>query len=450
MNKKLLLLGAAFALTGINNADARISGFYVGLQGGMNMNHFKIFDGTSHKGTDVSHTFGAAASYGGINLNNYKQTIAMPDMVIENEDFEATSEYQYKVRPSGSVFVGYNYQIGSNFVVGLELSGGAVFGEHKFVGHGKTPNLKHFSVSATNTLVEKTPFAESLEHSFEVKTKFFGDASIRLGYVLPGTDGRLVLFARGGAGLTNREITSSLKDSQRFYSEGMFDGFYRSASTIVKANMVGGATPAQQAEFASAMAMSDPCYFAYKLESMGLNGYSKTYTATTNADLAVELIQDVLLNGDSSDKLLAGLYAIDADLSAEETKTKWSWHAGADLEYHWANGAFVRASYTFKYLKGFFAEKSVDVSTPDKTKLIAAFKTQIDNGALDILVSNAKLQGGGANAITPANLYAAVDSEFAGIPDGKLNIGKLNYKVGTGDKSYSHDFSVGIGYKFFG
>lgn len=135
MSKRLIALGAAlFASVAPIHTNARVTGFYVGIQGGVDLAQFKVYDGTSHQGTSATWADTKGTIYGDHNEtgDGTSATVTIPSVTKASDDFEATPEYIYKVRPAGEIFIGYNYQVGSNFVVGVEVKGGLTFGSHKY------------------------------------------------------------------------------------------------------------------------------------------------------------------------------------------------------------------------------------------------------------------------------------------------------------------------------
>ncbi|MDR0632577.1 MAG: hypothetical protein LBF84_00330 [Holosporales bacterium] len=455
MNKKLLLfsLGAIAASVQHSHAD-----FHIGAYCGGNLHQMKIYDGSQHQGTVVSYTFPAGATYAGRAIDG-TYSVPVPDMFRSSGEVAVTPDYQFGVRPEVAIYAGYDYRFNA-FILGVEISAGAKFGSSKCATYAKTPELKHLAVTDGDpcSVYEKTatPVTDILLYNVEVKTKFVGEASIRAGYLIPGTDGRLAFVLFGGIGLANREISAELVGSKEFYSSAIFDGFYRNAEALVYNNPKGGSADQIKAHYAY-MAMSDPVYYAYKLSGIGL--LAKTYTvagADVNAaalDAASQIITDVLVDGKSGTKLL--VWGLDSDLSGKKSGTKFTWHVGANLEYTFSNGAFVRVGYKFRYIKGLNVEQSYTVTSPSKEAFVAAFKKEIKDGGLDDLVMNSTFTNGNATsdaiktALTQTLLEDALTHEFAGLAPGKFSLGNIDYKVGTGEKSCEHTAYIGFGWKLY-
>ncbi|MDR3285623.1 MAG: hypothetical protein LBS83_02990 [Holosporales bacterium] len=451
MSKKILLLGCAFAALGTVRADAAISGFYVGIQGTGSLAQLKIYDGSSHSGTTVKHNFEVNQKYAGEDLEAGEISVSVPSILTGSEEYTTTPEYQYKIKPSANIFIGYNYQIG-DVVMGVELSAGTTFGAHKIDGYFKTTELNHYKLTDGDDVgggvyrdrkveLRDDKTSDVLNGTFELKTRFSGDASVRLGYIIPGTDGRFALFLRGGVGLANQKLIYSQKGSDEFWTTAVYDAFFRPAQA--KASVAS----LQDSDRYRYFALSDGTYFSYKL-TPGLE-QKLTYPGGDVPTAAMELVDDVIEMGNSGDKLLPGISGLGGDISnIEETKTRFTWHVGTDLEYHISGGAFVRVSYTFKYIKGFFAEKAYTVKTPTKEVFEKVFKAQVAEGAFDELVRESSFTGLGVGVKpTSTDLAAACDGAFDGLVGG-LDLGTVNVKVGTGKKSFAHEVSLGIGFRF--
>lgn len=480
MSKKLLALGAAL-LMGTSMAESRVSGFYVGVQGGMNLAQFKIFDGSSHEGTTATYTSPGKTSYaqnGTVNTwikveegNTQAVSFNVQSVLGNNDAFEAT-EYIYKVRPMAQFFAGYNYQIGSNFVVGLELKAGAVFGAHKFDGSAKVNDLTSWSVEDTKIINKENPYYKGNNRptTFELKTKFTGDASLRLGYIVPGTEGRLAFFLRGGIGIARQELTFK-QTSGDYYQEAIMQSFM-SGAKAKKMELKGtlpGSSATDRALYVGACYAFENAYMSWKIKKTANWGIDVRLNDTkanilnklkdpnnTGADTYTEL-SDLFAATYCTDSKGLSVSGILANPDLNETKNRLTGHAGADLEYHFASGMFVRASYTFNYIKGFFAESSAKSRTLNKNEVkqiiknsdgaIAAFIKALEG--TDSMVFTNEVPGNDfANACE--NFEKRLYTTFDQFPQDGINAGTMKYKVGTNKKSFSHDFSLGIGYKFFG
>lgn len=526
MSKKLIAFGAALlASTASVQMNARVTGFYVGIQGGVDVAQFKIFDGSSHQGCTSSVSYAAGSRISApsgipgadasaeIYSNGAPVSIPTPSVLTGRDDFEATPEYLYRVRPAGEIFVGYNYQVGSNFVVGAEIRGGLTFGSHKFDGSVRVPDLTCYELTGEDSTTYG-PTADDFYQNqyrktkFELDTKFTGDFSLRLGCVLPGTDGRFAVFLRGGVGLVRQELTFS-QDSGALYREAAVNAAYKGVSAEMRKYRVelkkGGHTLGDGTNTFGDEAANGYLVCARVREFPNLN-YPYTGDVQGGLSLPAPLygnsigtsagalaadVQTWIGGGNPADTqqafyavAAAATYLLDASITEtygltdiskrktvlseqQETKNRFTWHAGLDGEYHFANGLFVRASYTFKYIKGFFVEKQTKIDSLTSQEIKQSLSSAVDGGTFDkwfkgsVSVATAAdntalmypFADGGALAL--GNAGSAVRTAIAQLmedqlsdPQGSLELGTINTKVGTNEKSFSHQFTLGVGFKF--
>lgn len=474
MNKKLVALGAAL-LASTAAVQARVTGFYVGIQGGIDLAQFKIYDGTSHTGATMSHKVDPGSKYSGVDADGTTVTAAVPSIIKASDDFEATPEYVYKVRPAGQIFIGYNYQIGSNFVIGAEILGGLTFGAHKLASAVLVPNLTCYTrledkkslIESSNSRDQEYFKGKYSSTQFELDTKFSGDLSLRLGCVIPGTDGRLAIFLRGGVGFVRQELTFAQKSGDLYYETIM--------NAALKAAKACGASQTTPGGKVSASYLQETFYVAwpflgdcadYTSDATETATY-KTAEAERNAAIGDNadarsavlgpLVEHLVVNASTAEYGLVDQAKGKIKISdVNETKNRFTWHAGIDGEYHFANGLFVRASYTFKYVKGFFAEKSQEVKSLTKDEVKTVVKEAVTSGVFDRFLKEQWRNGtdrkliyddeGTLNKIKGV-LAAGIGSGYESCPD-QVSLGTLNTKVGTHEKSFSHHFTVGVGFKF--
>lgn len=525
MNKKFLLLSAAFAMVSATAGNAKVGGFYVGASGSGNLAQFKVYDASSHTENKVTHNIKVPndgsyrarvsetrANEQGPVLVNYVlgpgqngSAIMETKSILSSDENNIAEDTIYKVRPAAKIFVGYNYQIGSNFVVGVELSGGMTFGAYKYSGEIDIPALKNFGTDSSGTkVIEKTPIKGKAVHTdFEMKTKFDGDFSVRLGYLIPGTDGRLALFLRGGVGLINREIKAHQNSVDPYLSGGREAGHASVKSqmraihnkTAVK-DKVSNNTCADLALNQNMVPLSELKYFLDLMN--GFTGYlkgneaaasllapnSEIVKAVANAATPKEAwnticlpITQFIIGNSKTNKDLYYKDQIEAP-SMNKSETKFTWHVGADAEYHFASGLFVRASYTFKYAKGFFAEASTALKGLSKEKAVKVINDSFDTSGgsysqfgkyiinavdskgapiVDAIVNDSTASGK-LGLTTTDKIYelkkGLMDHVEQGLKDvidrmPDISLGTLNSKLGLGKKSFYHEFSLGFGYKFF-
>lgn len=522
MNKKFLLLSAAFAMVSTTAVDAKVTGFYAGVSGTGNFAQFKVYDASSHtegkqnlvaKPGTVQELliFRENSTKSGLNgkkMQGYyylnpgvSGTADMITRSILAEDKKNVAEETiYKVRPAAKIFVGYNYQIGSNFVVGVELTGGMAFGAHKYSGDIKVPDLIHFKTGKNNDAFlnnDKYP-RSSIKTDIELKTRFDGDLSVRLGYLVPGTDGRLALFLRGGIGLINRELKVQLASIDPYVlaagasahadNKVQMQTLHNECGQILVDKKAAATNPApasqewvgiQGAEGAKMHALMNGklildlmCGYtghvknyggaSIDLTGVGTNPNAAATYDTVKNDLPRLLADQFLANGRTYDTLYYdNLFNPN---SASKSETKFTWHVGTDAEYHFSSGLFVRASYTFKYAKGFFAGNSIPLKTYSKQKcqeqigymenmlygfiVDGRYKQELSSGVtnadLITLLGNGQYLGDVQKA-TIEQIKAKLDD----MPENGLSLGTLNSKLGLGDKSFYHEFSIGFGFKFF-
>lgn len=532
MNKKFLLLSAAFAMVSATAGNAKVGGFYVGASGSGNLAQFKIYDASSHtegkqnfttKAGEADETLiirlPSAGAENGEKISGYYHTgAAVKDAsgkitgvgrsiadtatittrsILAEDENNVAEETIYKVRPAAKIFVGYNYQIGSNFVVGVELSGGMTFGAHKYSGDIKVPDLIHFKTGPNNDACydrDKYP-RSSIKTDIELKTRFDGDLAVRLGYLIPGTDGRLALFLRGGVGLINRELKVQLASIDPYVLAAGASGHADQKVQTQQIHNVAG-KGAGSGDFVTVYAENGGAKMHALMNAKvaldlmcGYTGYVKNYGAAlidftgigdrTSGNLNIDSQQNKeLMYSLLADQFLANARTYDTLYydnsfnpdSASKSETKFTWHIGADAEYHFASGLFVRASYTFKYAKGFFAGNSIPLKTYSKQKCEELVEKMRTDGLFFGFIADGKYQEGNvsnplinpvANAATfvpnsnegikqaAAKMANAIKGKLEMMPADGVSLGTLNSKLGLGDKSFYHEFSIGFGFKFF-
>lgn len=499
--------------------NAKVGGFYVGASGSGNLAQFKVYDESSHaegkqnlvaKPGAVQELFifrekSAGSKYNGkmqgyyyLEPNVQGAAEITTRSVLAADKNNIAEDTIYKVRPAAKIFVGYNYQIGSNFVVGVELSGGMTFGAYKYSGDIKVPDLIHFKTGPNNDSFfdnDKYP-RSSIKTDFEMKTKFDGDVSLRLGYLIPGTDGRLALFLRGGVGLINRKLKVQLasidpyvlaagasahadnKVQMQKHHNACGPELDKLNATRGSGNeadwvMLKGENGAKMHALMNGKLILDlMCGYTGHVKNYGGASIDLTGVGTNpNAAATYDSVKSVL-PGLLADQFLANGRTYDTlyydnyynPNSASKSETKFTWHVGTDAEYHFSSGLFVRASYTFKYAKGFFAENSIPLKTYSKEKckeqidhmesmlygfiVDGRYKQELSSGVtnadLITLLGNGQYLGDVQKA-TIEQIKAKLDD----MPENGLSLGTLNSKLGLGDKSFYHEFSLGFGYKFF-
>lgn len=522
MNKKFLLLSAAFAMVSATAGNAKVGGFYVGASGTGNFAQFKVYDASRHEegkqnfttkageadktviiklfstganGKKISgyyHT-GAAVKDASGKITGVGRSIAdtatiTTRSILAEDEKNVAEETIYKVRPAAKIFVGYNYQIGSNFVVGVELSGGMTFGAYKYSGDIKVPDLIHFKTGSNNDSFfgnDKYP-RSSIKTDFEMKTKFDGDVSLRLGYLIPGTDGRLALFLRGGIGLINRELKVQLASIDPYV---LAAGASAHADQKVQTQQIHNAAGkgAGNNDFVTVYSGDGGAKMHALMDAKvaldlmcGYTGYVKNYGAAeidfTGIGTRPNNVLDYANNKELTYTLLADQFIGNARTydnlyydnlfnpnSASKSETKFTWHVGTDAEYHFSSGLFVRASYTFKYAKGFFAENSIPLKTYSKQKYEELVNKMQKDGLFFGFIADGKYKDGGTTSVlttfignnneavaeAEAGMAKVIKSKLATMPTDGVSLGTLNSKLGLGDKSFYHEFSLGFGYKFF-
>lgn len=503
MNKKILLLGAAFMGIASLPSEARIGGFYAGVQGGIDLAQFKIYDGTKCDPATVT----GDPTFGRIHVHTYDTGITTTTYIRPNESATAAAsvtgsafcsgsdgnigvDTTYKVRPAGAIFLGYNYQVTPNVVVGVELVGGMTFGTHTYEGPIKLQPLTHHTASVSSGTLSTTgpstyPTAYS-DMKFEMDTKFVGDASLRIGFVLPGTDGRFAVFARGGVGFQNREIKAHLGNldpyvlaaSAAFHAAAKQDEFNANKAARTAAGAgdnhcsinAGDGTPEQKAlklgyvnkmisylslraAAAGNVASKMPKNAYVVVTPEGENLASTDIVGQSEAALANQqrIALHMLDNMQGTDTLSSPGAMQMGNISKSETK--FTWHVGGDLEYHFASGLFVRASYTFRYAKGFFVEGDTALKTRAKFNITKPDVAAWLQGQMFTNADGTKTAPG--VTLLAAQLSTAADAILAVANSAcqsvqSYTIANLKSRYGTGDKSYHHEFAVGIGFRFCG
>ncbi|MDR2464535.1 MAG: hypothetical protein LBD36_02945 [Holosporales bacterium] len=268
MNKKLSALKVCLTVSTVlccNEAtNARVSGFYVGVSGAASITRFKIYDGTKHVTKNGSLTVNTGTYY---DLPNgvLAQTSAPVKVEIEsksvlagNDDF-AITPHVFSVRPAVSVFVGFGRQVAGNLILGGEFNLGLVLGSHKFNGGALAPDLTEYTTEdgTHNVIVKKSDYYKSknFQTNFELKTKFDVGAALRIGTIIPGTDGRFAAYLKFMVGLARQEIKVGQVGTGEFYYKAITDSLIKSAkSHFLKATDAYTAAAAAVANAAAAAA----------------------------------------------------------------------------------------------------------------------------------------------------------------------------------------------------
>lgn len=456
MSKKLVALSALCAMGAADIQSAKVTGFYVGIGAGFSVSRFKTHNKTGFTpGSDtVTVKNGEVAEYNAAGYtvdyegDDFNLTLTSGKNIMADGDEDVIVKGLGNIRPSMKFFLGYNYQIGQNFMVGLEISGTMNFKHKEQTADFKLNKVNQYKNSggidketgkgggATVALEDQgtDPFyALNRKGKLTAKwsPKFMGDISLRLGYVIPTADGHAVIALRGGFGFVRHELAVSTKGAGTYYSEAiaqMYNALFKSEEkNAFEANVTNsGFTPkgynkdnlgdkydAQLAgKYVGYMKARNAWYFCFapdsKLDAVLLNqskpsegqsgdGYSETHTKFEQADQDSEDMFDTVFHAlyylKTTSHGLCDPYkkkaeALDAEASAK--KTTWSWHVGVDGEYYWSNGVFIRFGYTFRYLNGVTAERTANVTSGCK----ADVGKQFTDGSYDGYYKNVVMTAG--------------------------------------------------------
>lgn len=509
MNKKLSALNIGLAVSTVlclsDSVSARVTGFYVGVSVSANLGRFKIYNGSKHVPGTINVAVPAGAVYDGTDnaaISSDAATTATftPKSVLAGNDDFAATQYINSVRPSANLFFGYNYQVASNFVVGGELSFGVVFGAHKYSGTALVPDLTEYSVDTANGAMteKKTGYyaGKSFPSVFELRTKFTADAALRIGTVIPGTDGRLALYLKGMVGLARQELKFSQTGAGAFYYQGILDSAIKaSKSELYKLGpVIAGSDAATKNRYVAMAYARDLFYNTYKLKGIVAGDNVPIVTspqlialrngaaggagldAATVGPIAEAYAAAIVKWSETGSDLITSALTIFPDPSISTIKNRFRCGVGADVEYSFASGGFVRFSYMFVYTKGFFAESTSDVKSVTKQNLLDNIGKQFDDGVFNgyidfspVYVSDVPVyaslyveavggvavpagltpaQADAARAAIAARVKTMLLNSFDSIPAAGVQMGKFDHKVGTGKKSFGHEFSVGVGWRF--
>lgn len=435
MSKKLVALSALCAMGAADIQSAKVTGFYVGIGAGFSVSRFKTHNKTGYTpGSDtVTVKNGEVAEYNAAGYTvdyegeDFNLTLTSGKNIMADGDGAVIVKGLGNIRPTMKFFLGYNYQIGQNFMAGLELSGTMNFKHQEQTKDFQLNKVNQYKNSggmdketgkgggATLILEDQgtDPFY-ALNRTGKLTAKwspkFMGDISLRLGYVIPTADGHAVIALRGGFGFVRHELAVSTKGAGTYYGEAiaqmynaLFKGYEKSAFEAIvkkhnyrdngynKADLVsaGGTYDTDTAKLFGAyvgyMKARNAWYFCFapdsKLDTALLNvtapitgatddAYSKTHEKFEQADQesydTLDTVFHALYYLKTTSHGLCDPYKKKAEaLDAEATakKTTWTWHVGVEGEYYWSNGVFVRAGYTFRYLNGVTVERTANLTS---------------------------------------------------------------------------------------
>lgn len=497
MSKKLLIMGAAFAMgTCAPRLTEAWTGFYVGIQGGLDLKQIKIYDGTKHTPGSTTHTvkkgvgvtYDADKGYQAITTKDTTGTLNCKSSALAGSDDYAATPWVYLLRPSAYLMVGYNYRISSLFIVGVEARAGVTFGAHKYDGFTKAGSVSMYGTKGSipsDTKQEATKYtiktysekedsyyadANKFSTQVEVKTNFSADASLRLGFVIPGD--RFAVFLKGGVGVDRQEI----KFNRTGFGPWIYEAALQAAQADAKVAFmnskiamrsdqksgygVGDITADSANDVVLYGNIRDSLYFGFAPDRALWASYvtrEASSDVTKDAKLYQEMAYKLIDNIASaehglSEQALAKAKSLDPSLS--ESKSVFTCHFGADFEYKVARNLLLRLFYEWKWTKGFWIEqKSSEMrgqTSVDMSKWI-----QHDNAkdVIALYVQNARASDG-ALFITSEDQKAAIDgitsaldsSYFKSYPEKGSSMGTVDHRVKV--KNCSHTFGVAIAYKF--
>lgn len=519
MSKKLVALSALCAMGAADIQSAKVTGFYVGIGAGFTVSRFKTHNKTGYtpgsdtvtvKNGEVAeyNAAGYTVDYEGDDLN---LTLTSGKNIMADGDEDVIVKGLGNIRPTMKFFLGYNYQIGQNFMVGLELSGTMNFKHKEQTADFKLNKVNQYKNSggmdketgkgggATLILEDQgtDPFY-ALNRTGKLTAKwspkFMGDISLRLGYVIPTADGHAVIALRGGFGFVRHELAVSTKGAGTYYGEAiaqMYNALFKSEeknafeANVTKSGFttlgynkdnLGDKYDAQLAgRYVGYMKARNAWYFCFapdsKLETALLNkttsrtppDFSDFNEQAKESDNIYDTIFHSLYNLKTTSHGLCDPFrkkaeALDAEANAK--KNTWTWHVGFDAEYYWSNGLFVRTGYLFRYLNGVTVERTANLTSGCKADVGKLFT----DGSYDGFYKNVVMTAGhNANAdpkeeATPMWTGKAIDGatdfvktkvgEYVVLPDKALNGGSLKFSHEV--KNFCvHEVSFGIGFKFF-
>lgn len=524
MSKKLLALSAICAL-GAASVQAKVTGFYVGVSGGFTNSQFKLKDCTTHtgatntyrveKGAEDSYAWGYGFTYTGDNPVDVTLTV-VPTIIGSQADLETSTPWK-GMQPTLAFNLGYNYAIGSNFMVGFELQFGKQFksvdGEQLY--RPKTVNqygtqggfdYKEATGSDCALRYETTDedsyyrdMRDDLSLKAEWKNRYFGDAFLRFGVVVPMSDGHFIAAVKGGIGFTRQELGLTSMGAGAYYHEAAtqagnaqskvdyknaakdaYDAYIKKVGTA--SDKWGSESIENESEhfarYIAARRIQNSFYYSFLLEDGSKDQYVSEQTDQIDevgapSEEFKNAADDVMFGLLDYMKTRSHGLTDDAKANAKTCemgdsvkKTRFTWSIGADLEYMWHSGLFVRASYLFKHINGMTVEKSCEMKGVTETQLRTIMKSKAAGRFMHDFILNATTsdkskslinENPGADKPTREQIiqemigYIQSDNDISKYwfaPENGASAGTLNYKFEQ-KKAYSHSVSFGLGYKFF-
>lgn len=497
MSKKLLVMGAAFAMgTCAPQLTEAWTGFYVGIQGGLDLKQIKIYDGTKHTPGSTTHTVKADTYYTydadkglqAITTKETKGTLSCKSSALAGSDDYAATPWVYLLRPSAYLMAGYNYRISSLFIVGVEARAGVTFGAHKYDGFTKTGPASMYGTKGdipsdtnkdatsytTKTYSEKEDsyYADANKFStqVEVKTNFSADASLRLGFVIPGD--RFAVFLKGGIGVDRQEI----KFNRTGFGPWIYEAALQAAQADAKVAFMNSKIAMRSAEkndYGSKNIKADSAnnvvlfgnirdslYFGFAPDRVLYTSYvdsSNLASITKDDNLYKDMayvLADNLASAEHglSEQALAKAKSLDPSLS--ESKSVFTCHVGVDFEYKVAKNLLLRLFYEWKWNKGFWIDQTSSVMRGQTSSDMD--KWMDSDEAKDVLnryVAGALSDDGKPIFTTDQEKTAAFNGVlgklkgyFASFPAEGSSLGTVDHRVKV--KNCSHTFGVAIAYKF--
>ncbi|GHS91158.1 hypothetical protein AGMMS49949_01050 [Alphaproteobacteria bacterium] len=491
MNKKMLLLGSAMLNT--IAAAAPPSGFYVGLESGVKFARIKLKDKTVHRGIETKVKTESNVWYAHFKDMNYilagsdlppavreaNKTVNLKVRPVQDTEEEHETLSTYKIKPHLKLFMGFNYSLGS-LVLGGELRIGTTLGTYSHEGRGEMNVPKSYEIKNNEICVDSsdTYYKElcGVQTTVKLGSPLTFDAVARIGWIIPGSGGRLLASVSGGVGFEKMKIEVT-QDSKNVYIKSILQSALRDLNSKYNdlyqkiENLSAGLfmsddlhDPKDQkllSDFLSVSHVYQALQNAFEFDSLRDGSHIFYEEHADKNDFAAATLFANIRTGDDLSKEALDLMKNVAPPKSD--KICFSYNLGTQFEYYFESGMFVRLNYTFKDIltNRLKTEETYPVASLDRKSLLARGTTIIKDDKVRFRVETilenhtsagdrvALFKKGKETDQAMENIEKRwLGAEFfGGLPE-KVALGQVEASFGVGKHTFVNEFGIGLGYKF--
>ncbi|MDR1908197.1 MAG: hypothetical protein LBQ43_05055 [Holosporales bacterium] len=245
MNKRSLLLGTIM-LAGFTGDNFAKTGFYVGAGIGVGVTRTTVVDEGYHEGCEGSNQAGKPYPVGIIDADGlYSFSTAANPSKATGEIFTVRSQSPVTVCKQlllGDATIrgvaGYEYRCSRAIYVGVEVRGNVGIWHQIHEGPLAVPDLIEYHMSENKDIVVHPTAAtfknQSLSTKVDCREQFSITAVAKVGFVIPGSDGKASVYLLGGGGVARSKLDVTLSGQGERYMMAILDSAIHTAKKSYK------------------------------------------------------------------------------------------------------------------------------------------------------------------------------------------------------------------------